>query len=111
MGAISVSTRGGKNPSPPSLPLPPPFKGRGGEGGGAEIVGAAPSAGLKVKVWVDQHGLVDFLRSPLGTVNQVTRRHCAVRLAFRPAPPPLMEGTFQRELALIYLSCSLTGVA
>jgi len=88
------------------------MRGRGGGGGGgAEIVGAAPSAGLKVKVWVDQHGLVDFLRSPLGTVNQVTRRHCVVRLAFRPAPPPLMEGTFQRELALIYFSSSLTGVA
>jgi len=57
-------------PPPPLPPLPPPFKGgEGGVGGeaGSEVVGAAPSAGIHVNS-IDRHGLVDILRSPLGTV-------------------------------------------
>ena len=84
---------------PPSLPASPPFKkGVGGEGrrrGGAEDVGAAPRADLK-RSFV---GLVNFLRSPLGTVILAVMPDaiicCAILLPLRP--PLSLEECFGRS--------------
>ena len=58
---------------PPLLPLSPPFHGGEGWGGGERggdggCGGRAKSWPKNANLWVDRHDLVDFLRSPLGTV-------------------------------------------